>query len=195
MRRARVSESLDVLGAKRAQLPRPPVATQGMYATPGLALQIGPRMPTRRAGSHEHLHVLGQSRPDSLRQSDATSALGQQTNVSLWRVTPQHERASDLSRHFLVEDPSGIDTFLREHALSPGDLRVIAREVERRFGRRDLRLTLLREPDNLDACQLGILISSGESVSDAWNLLQQFDEEWWIEHPLSGTGLIVVDVV
>jgi hypothetical protein len=194
MSRGRASESLGVLGAQRIQLPRPPVTPQGTYATSGLALQIGPRMPARRAGSQEHLDAFSQSRLGARHQSDATSALGQQTNPSLLRITPQHALAPDLSRYFLVDDPSGIDIFLRDHALSPEDLRVIACEVERRFGRRELRLTLLRDPDDLDACQLGILIAAGESASDGWNLLQQFDEEWWLDHPLSGTGLIVIDV-
>lgn len=193
MRRERASESPGMLVMQRAQLPRPSVTSPGSSATSGLALQIGPRMPTRRAGAHEHADAFNQSRPDAGRQSHASSALGQQANVSLWSLASRN-RASDLSRYFLVTDPSGIDTFLREHSLSPGELRVIAREVEKRFGRRELRLTLLRDPETPDACQLGILIPPGESISDAWNLLQRFDEEWWIDHPLSGTGLIVIDV-
>lgn len=194
MRRARAGESLGILGAQRVELLRPPATPQGTYTTSGLALQIGPRMPTRRAGSQEHLDAFSQARLGARRQSAATSALGQQTNLTLLRITPQRELTSDLSRYFRVDDPGEIDTFLSEHALFPGDLRVIACEVERRFGRRQLRLTLLRDPDDLDACQLGILIDAGESVSDAWILLRQFDEEWWLDHPLSGTGLVVIDV-
>lgn len=193
MRRVQTSESPGTLVVQRAQLPRPSVTAQGATVTPGLALQIGPRMPTRRADAHEHADAFNQSRPDAGRQSNASSALGQQTSVSLWSLASQH-RASDLSHDFLVTDPGGIDAFLREHSLSPGELRVIARELGKRFGRRELRLTLLRDPETPDACQLGILIPPGESISDAWNLLQQFDEEWWIDHPLSGTGLIVIDV-
>lgn len=103
-------------------------------------------------------------------------------------------RKPQIGDYFAIDDPRGVNEFLEKNGERLEGLDSLAKELKQRFGPCEIRMTVLREPEHPEACQLGILISTDLPSNDAWDLLQTFDEEQWIEHPLSDTGLIIIDV-
>lgn len=126
------------------------------------------------------------------RQSARAEMFGERAGRLLRRLPPS-QYSGKSAKDFRIEDPEEINAFLKDHLELMGELRAIADAIRTYFENCIPRLSLVRDPDSRNASQLVIRIPT-DGLSDAASRLQQFDEEWWIDRPISGTSLIVVDL-
>jgi len=65
------------------------------------------------------------------------------------------------------------------------------REARRVFGTGcAIAIEVYEDPSSIEELQLFVMIRTSADVGDARALLEQFDEEWWLDHISSARGLL-----
>ncbi len=111
-------------------------------------------------------------------------------------VEPANGRAvRALVRRYALTDEKRVTEFLRQFPALVPLLAEATEAVGEHFPDMPLALEVVADPDVSDAVHLALAVGTSLPVPEAFDRLQRFDEEWWLDHLPRAEGKLVITLV
>lgn len=100
----------------------------------------------------------------------------------------------DLERLYSFRQPIQVRTFLGEHAFLAPLLDAAYDIATRYFAPLSLALEVIADPDTADDQQLVLFVVLQGTPAEAFEKLQRFDDEWWLDAMDEAKGRLCISL-
>lgn len=119
---------------------------------------------------------------DSLSEIAGQQSLSQE-QIAKSRAKEQDERISSTIKNYNVSNIDDVKKFVEKHTFLIALLAEIPERVSNFFGSvKGLDLRLISDKEFKDSSELSIRILTNLKAKDAMDILDKFDEEWWLDN-------------
>lgn len=133
--------------------------------------------------------ALEQVAPQVLPYNDAAELLNREFQTRML------EQSNVLAREYEIKNPSQVAAFLSENLFLLDLLKEIPAQIRKHFGAaQKVTLEFLLDPEDPGYHRLHALIPTELSVKESMQLLDRFDEEWWLSNERRSYSKILVNL-